>query len=252
LFENLSAPKKSSLVYNQIVERIESEEFPAGTKLPNELELSHLLGVSRPVVREALSALEIVERIERRAGDGTYVKGIPAKFDNFLFSKESVMIRLLEKIDKSGGSFAAFEARSLMEPVLAGIAAIRADELDIEEMLSIKSCFERALGEFDRELFRRTDVEFHRFVARTCKNELLEKFMLGVIDTEKFPLWRREINWPTHERMKISVEEHLDVIRAILDRDRRASCEAMERHFVFHWREVARALESVEAAQLDF
>jgi GntR family transcriptional repressor for pyruvate dehydrogenase complex len=209
------------------------------------MELSREFGVSRSVIREALSALEIVEMIERRAGDGTYIKENPIVNVRVDFSMEPVVLQLFNKIEECGGSFTALEARSLTEPVFAGVAAMRADEFDIAEMKSLCAKFERALENFDKELFRETDVNFHRCVAGACKNELMEAFLLHLIDTEKFLLWRKEINWPTKERMELSLREHIDVANAIFDRDYGAAVEAMQRHFAFHWGEVARSMKNI-------
>ena len=242
LFENLNAPKKSSLVFKQIIERIESGEFPPNTKLPNEIELTKMLGVSRPVVREALSALEIIELVERKAGDGTYIRELPPRYEDLRFTKEPIVMNFFKKIEASGGSYSAFEARSLMEPWLAGIVAVRADENDVASLEKICGRMREALDKNDREAFRAADVDFHRFIAHACKNEFLESFLLQAIDAEKFLLWRSEMNWPTYERMKKSVNEHLDVADAIFKGDHERALKEMEKHFVFHWGEVAKAI----------
>lgn len=60
-------------IARQLARRILSGEFPVGSKLPSERELSTEYAVSRPVVREALSQLKLDELIEARAGSGVYV-----------------------------------------------------------------------------------------------------------------------------------------------------------------------------------
>jgi DNA-binding FadR family transcriptional regulator len=57
-----------------ILEQIRSQVYPEGTKLPSERDIAQTLGMSRPPVREALSALQIARIVEIRPGDGTYVK----------------------------------------------------------------------------------------------------------------------------------------------------------------------------------
>ncbi|MDL2263908.1 FadR family transcriptional regulator [Synergistaceae bacterium OttesenSCG-928-I11] len=242
MFENLNAPKKSSLVFKQIIERIESGEFPPNTKLPNEIELTRMLGVSRPVVREALSALEIIELVERKAGDGTYIRELPPRYEDLRFTNEPIVMNFFKRIEASGGSYSAFEARSLMEPWLAGIVAVRADENDLEALKKICARMEATLESNDKEAFRAADVDFHRFIAHACKNEFLESFLLQAIDAEKFLLWRSEMNWPTRERMEKSVREHLEVADAIIAGSHEKALKSMEQHFVFHWGEVAKSI----------
>ena len=65
--------KRSSIIAENIVQRIRRNEMSAGMKLPPERVIAEQLGVSRPSVREAISALQIVGVLESRPGDGTYV-----------------------------------------------------------------------------------------------------------------------------------------------------------------------------------
>ncbi len=64
---------KSSIIADQILQMIRCGELNAGEKLPPERIIAEQLGVSRPSVREAISALQIVGILETRPGDGTYV-----------------------------------------------------------------------------------------------------------------------------------------------------------------------------------
>lgn len=60
-------------IARELERRIGASEFPIGSKLPSERELSVEYAVSRPVVREALSQLKLEGMIEARAGSGVYV-----------------------------------------------------------------------------------------------------------------------------------------------------------------------------------
>jgi GntR family transcriptional regulator len=64
---------RSVSVRNQLSQRIEDGEFPAGTRLPSEPALATELGVSRATLREALRVLENEGRLRRAWGSGTYV-----------------------------------------------------------------------------------------------------------------------------------------------------------------------------------
>ncbi len=57
----------------QLAELIRQGEWGLGELLPPEPELASILGVGRPVVREAMIALELSEIVEIRPGAGTYV-----------------------------------------------------------------------------------------------------------------------------------------------------------------------------------
>lgn len=69
--------KKGSLVETAIESlraAIEQGQWPIGTRLPVEANLSEALGVSRNTVREAVRVLVHVGMLETRQGDGTYVR----------------------------------------------------------------------------------------------------------------------------------------------------------------------------------
>jgi DNA-binding FadR family transcriptional regulator len=66
--------KRSSIIAEQIVNKIRSGEYPQGSRLPPERAIAEQMGVGRPSVREAISALQIAGLLESRPGDGTYVQ----------------------------------------------------------------------------------------------------------------------------------------------------------------------------------
>src|SRR5512134_1921928 len=75
--EAASRPRPPALadrVYEQIAARIASGEFRANTKLPSEVDLSGMLGVSRPVLRLALQKLRTEGIIVARQGAGNFVR----------------------------------------------------------------------------------------------------------------------------------------------------------------------------------
>ncbi|HTP60299.1 MAG TPA: GntR family transcriptional regulator, partial [Spirochaetia bacterium] len=68
---------KSKKVYMEIVDQIlgliRDKKLCVGTKLPPERSLAIELGVSRPPLREAISALEILGIVESRGGKGNFI-----------------------------------------------------------------------------------------------------------------------------------------------------------------------------------
>jgi DNA-binding FadR family transcriptional regulator len=65
-------------VISQLEDLIASGEWPMGTRIPPEPELTAALGVGRNTVREAVRALEHAGMLEPRRGDGTYVRATSA------------------------------------------------------------------------------------------------------------------------------------------------------------------------------
>src|ERR1700722_6499013 len=77
-FEPVGHRRLYEQVADQIGALIGKGEFLAGQRLPAERDLAKMLGVSRPVVREAMIALEIAGLLEVHTGSGTFVKEKPA------------------------------------------------------------------------------------------------------------------------------------------------------------------------------
>ena len=58
-------------VLNKMLNLIDSGEFPVGGRLPPERELAERFNVSRPTIREAIIALEVLDRVQVKTGSGT-------------------------------------------------------------------------------------------------------------------------------------------------------------------------------------
>ena len=90
-----------------------------GDKLPNEVELSRQLGVSRATLREAIRTLTAQGVLEVRRGKGTFVaQGLEALDPFGLGTLDQVRVRLRD----------LFELRSIFEPPVARLACQRATE----------------------------------------------------------------------------------------------------------------------------
>ena len=62
-------------IADSIADAIEGGQYKLGDRLPTERELAEQFGVSRPTLREAMIALEMLGMIEARHGLGIYVTG---------------------------------------------------------------------------------------------------------------------------------------------------------------------------------
>ena len=79
MFDKVSlAPSLSDQVTEALLSRIESGRLKPGEKLPPEAALASEFGVSRTVVREAISRLKQEGLVESRQGSGVFVRLQPA------------------------------------------------------------------------------------------------------------------------------------------------------------------------------
>src|SRR5215831_8752577 len=119
---------ESQRLYQQVAEQlgglIDRGEFREGDRLPPERELSKKLGVSRPVVREAMIALEIAGLVEVRGGAGTFVKRARGDTGSLLAAVA----------DPGPGPFDLIAARRLLEGEIAFSAALKITNADIRSL----------------------------------------------------------------------------------------------------------------------
>lgn len=157
------AQQTAEYLYNQIV--IE-KHFAPGEKLPNEVELSQALGVSRATLREAFRALTTQGILEVRRGRGTFVSGQIDQIEDFGFSN-------LEQI--RGQLRDLFELRSIFEPQAARLACQRATQTELDEILRLGEVVAQHIRtEQDRTL---SDQEFHAAIVRATHNEFMMRLL---------------------------------------------------------------------------
>ena len=123
-FKKRKSQNKREYVTSQILESIQSGEFKSGDRLPSENSLAEMMGVSRPSVREALSALRLLGVIDTKDGYGTYVKSPVPTLDKFSYPEGMPAI-----FDSNSSIFEMLEARKVFEPAVAQFAlSIISDE----------------------------------------------------------------------------------------------------------------------------
>ena len=119
-FSKQDSTKKPAIIVKRIIELIEDGTLKPGDKLPNEFEIVKQTDISRSSVREALSALEIMNVIQRIPGEGTFVSYSAPSGKS---APRGILEKFLEDTENVNGSFEALEARMALEPSVAVMAA---------------------------------------------------------------------------------------------------------------------------------
>lgn len=200
----LSPIKKGSLVETAIASlrtAIEQGQWPMGTRLPVEAELSSALGVSRNTVREAVRVLVHVGMLETRQGDGTYVRATRDAGET------------LRRIARShlGDQL---EVRIMLETEASRLAARRRTDEDL--ILMALALDARAKAGTDVLARIRHDQAFHRALVAAAHNpaltELYDYFSPGVSSTIECTETEPDLPEP-------SQEDHELLLAAIRRRD---------------------------------
>jgi DNA-binding FadR family transcriptional regulator len=188
---------------------IERGDYAVGDKLPSEAELCRRMEVSRPVLREALRALQTIGLTVSRTGKGTFVVSNGA----------------IE--DPTFGDYAAsdlLEVRRHVEIPVAGYAALRRTPEDLDYLHHL---LERMDRETETTGWVAMDSLFHLAVAQAAGNPVFRK----VIEEIRDALARQStfLNELGDRRAQANCE-HRAIVKAITDRSQDAASDAMAHH----------------------
>ena len=215
------APIKSTRIYEEIVRQVKAViaegRLKGGDRLPPERDLAEKFVVSRTSVREALRALESLGLVEIRPGEGTFVRQV--SIESLVEPLALLMVSQREAIGE------LFEARRLLEPSLAALAATRATPEEIQEM-------ERILEEQAKEIAGgRTglaqDAQFHAAIGAAAHNRAITRIAHAIMD---LLTQSREESLNIPGRPTRSHEDHRRVLAAIERRDSDGARKAMLDH----------------------
>ena len=194
---------------------IQRGEFLPGHRIPSERELADEFKVSRPTIREAMIALEVIGLVRSRHGAGIFV------VDNPPLDAPTIGLDI--------GAFELTEARRLFEAEAAALAAVSITD---DELATL----EALIGDMERENAahiggEHADREFHLTIARATRNS-------AVVDVVQ-SLWDARYNSPlcAHmlERARAvgvvpRIDEHQEILAALRQRDPKAARTAMRDH----------------------
>lgn len=209
----------SETIARRIKRAISESRLLAGEKLPSEREMARRFKTSRVSVREAYRTLEEMGLLIIRRGSegGAFV----ADVDHApVIRSLSLMLRLgktsLEQLT---------EARLLIEPTVARLAARRAAPADLERLEAVIQKQAAALHRTGD--FRPYDLQFHRMVAECAKNLPLQLMVNSVADLTVEVIADLKLARPVQKKV---CEFHRRIADAIRRHDEEAAFTMMLRH----------------------
>jgi GntR family transcriptional repressor for pyruvate dehydrogenase complex len=215
--------KKGSIVARRLLDRFRETNVGPGDRLPAERELAVSLGVSRTVLREALSALQMAGVVESRVGDGTYI----SKSFN---PEQPSLPPLLRNIDASISVVEAIEAREALDISAAHLAIENATEDDLSRLDAIIGDLHVAGRSGDTLRYLSRTLDLHAAIARVGGNSVLTEAVLYLIDLVRPHLWIVAANYDTSV-LKHSLRIHTDIVAGIKSRDLTSVVTALKEHY---------------------
>jgi len=208
-------------------ESILQGEFAEGMALPPERDIVDETGLSRGSVREALRRLEVEGLITVKTGryGGSIVRrpdeGMLKHFIHLFVRGRRVSLGSLN------------DARALLEPGLAHLAAIHRTSEDIDALRESIAHLERTSLRTDPEAYTDANLEWHLVVARASHNELLCAFLTAISHAIQEQSTLHEVVFDPEYSAEVEsavLRAHQGVTAAIVAGDPAAARRRMERH----------------------
>jgi GntR family transcriptional repressor for pyruvate dehydrogenase complex len=220
MFEKIPARALSDTVAQQLLKQIDKGTFTRGGKLPTEAVLAEQFGVSRTVIREAISRLKNEGVVEPRQGSGMFIAGHGAI--------RPLRIDYAEAVE-CGAVLHILALRRAIEAEVAAEAARRRTDADMALIDAALAKIDEAVAEGHDGVAE--DVAFHRAIALVTGNPYFLKtlnFLNQYLDAGTIVTRRNEA---VREDFSQQVrEEHAAVVAAIRAGDPMAARTAAQTH----------------------
>lgn len=157
-------------IFEELQQRIRQGEWLPGERIPSITQLAREFNVGAGSIRESLRSLQSIGLVKIEHGSGVYVLGRrPATelSSHFVNAGDGLILALAE-------------ARRILEPELASLAAERATDEELTEIENVA----RQMDDNSQQGkdFADLDVLFHRLIAKAARNPILSQTMEGVSD----------------------------------------------------------------------
>jgi len=201
----------------QLRQLLQSGRYPDQSRLPPERTLSAEFGISRAVLRKALSVLEAENLIWRHVGRGTFIGARPKAE-----KKDPLMIADFTNPAE------IMEVRLVIEPKNAAIAALKATPDDIDRM---KNALAKSAAATDSVSFEKWDGALHEAIATSTGNSLLISFFKTLNSLRENKIWGSLKEASLNREIKQAYYvQHQKLVSAITDRKALEAEQAMRSH----------------------
>ena len=220
MFREIGEERAFDGILKQIIENIQTGNLKAGAALPAERTMAETMGVSRPAVREALRALELLGIVKSVPGGGNY---ITENLDTWLIGPLSILFRL-----NNGYLRQNQQLRAALERETALLAAKKCTPLDAAELWMILARLDAAE---DEETRGKLDQELHQKIARIADNPMLYS-VLSAADqlTENIIEGTRDYIMKKNQSASVVDEQHHKLVEAIINGNVEEAELAMSQH----------------------
>ncbi|MBT9463306.1 GntR family transcriptional regulator [Hydrogenophaga sp.] len=207
----------TSIVREEIGNLIAAGELKGGDRI-NESDLAARLGVSRGPVREACRSLEEAGLLVGAVNQGVFVREMTLDDARQLY-----------------------EVRGALSGLMGRLAAERIGDKDVKALNAQLKAMESAAMSGDVAAYYPLNLRFHECLMQIANNKPLEVMYLSIVNQTH--LFRRR-GLIQSGSLKVSNEEHRDIVDALARRDADAAERLLANHVKQGWQRLVQSGES--------
>ncbi len=218
MITKISIPRGVSLagsIVHEIARLVAVGKIKPGDRFPPESELAEQLQVGRSSIREAFRVFQMLGVTEAKPGRGT------------ILINTAPLFALIDWSEFTGADLIndIVEARLALEPLIAAMAAKRADAAGLRGIEETIEAGRRAVGNEAASI--QASLDFHTAVAVAAGNQtlLLTTRLLRSLYFESSRFSRRH-----PENYAALLADHEEILETIRNRDPKAASAASEKH----------------------
>ena len=236
MFREVSKENAFHDILNQILENIQNGSLKPGDALPAERNMAESMGISRPVLREVLRALELLGIVTSVRGGANY---IAQDLEYCLIAPLSILFRL-----NNSSVQQAQQLRSALECKAAALAAEHCTPVDAAELQLLLA---RLDAEEDEKVRADLDRDLHLKIGKMTGNpmifsvlsasaQLTENIITGI---------RAYIMQKNHTASEVD-EQHRRMVEAIVSHQPEQAAQCMQEHMATIERYIAKIIKAVQ------
>jgi DNA-binding FadR family transcriptional regulator len=191
-----------------------------GERLPGERQLAEHYGVGRASIREALAALVVRGLVQTRQGAGSFF--VADALERLARADDAGAALAGLGLPADAGPAAVLEARRILEPEIAALAARRASaDPEVEALLAIMEDNQDPSDPQQRRRWSDADRRFHRQFAVATANPVLLAIAEHLAELMDQPLWQqlRDESIAVPGRTTLQLAEHRLIAAAVAEGD---------------------------------
>jgi GntR family transcriptional repressor for pyruvate dehydrogenase complex len=207
----IETPKLYLMAVSQIAEAISRGRWNPGDRLPPERELCRMFDISRSSVRQALTALEAVGVIQKKAGVGSFVRQ---------GALEVIAQEIVTELVHEGDPIMVVEARRCIEPGIAQAAARNRKNEDLVPLEATLKLMDRfGTPPIAAPEYVDADINFHYLIALATHNPLIVHLFEQIVDRMHQRVWLTAA-FPVVDRRAAQYQaHHHGIFEAIRDQE---------------------------------